>query len=65
MGEFFKKNGIVCVVAGYVASMVGLVGSSIYRMVKQEKREKEYYKKQSDVQDSMIDYYRTITKKES
>lgn len=65
MGEWFKKNSIVCAVSSYVVAMVGLVGSTIYSTVKHEKREKAYYQKQNELLEIMIDDYRANTKKES
>ena len=67
MGEFFKKNGSLVGIVAIVGSYVGVCAAAIARSIRGDKREKDYYKKQSEVQQSQIEYWRSVTtnKKES
>lgn len=66
MGEFFKKNGPVIGVVAVVGSYIGVCATAIARMIRGEKREKNFYKKENEKQQYQIDYWKSIAnKKES
>lgn len=65
MGEFFKKNGSTIISGGIITGLFAMIGGSIASLIRSDKRALKWYKKQDEIQQEQLTYWKNQNEKES
>lgn len=65
MGEWLKKNASKLLTGGVVATWFAGMGTLIATTIRGDKRQIKYFKKQDELQEEQLTYWRDLNKKES
>ena len=65
MGEFFKKYGSTIISGGITAGLFAMIGGTIAGIVRSDKRSLKWFKKQAEIQQEELIYWKNKNGKES